>query len=149
VLPFKGIMEILHVMRLRDTARLPSRESPLSAGWDLYSDQEAVLEPGSRALIGTGLVVAVVEPGHYARIAPRSGLAAKRCIDIGAGVVDTNYRGELFVLLVNNGTAPQKVEPGDCVAQLIVEAYHAGGIVEVTELEGVERDDGRFGSLGH
>ncbi len=138
----------LLVHRLRDSATLPQRGSPLAAGWDLHSDQEAVLDPGARALLGTGLAVAVAQPGHYARIAPRSGLAAKRCIDVAAGVVDADYRGELFVLLVNNGTVPQKVEPGDRIAQLIVEAYSPGEIMEVTALDPTERGSGGFGSTG-
>ena len=86
--------------------------------------------------------------GNYGRIAPRSGLAAKNFIDIGAGVIDSDYRGEVKVLLFNFNTTPFTVNVGDRIAQLIIEKYTRTTIEEVEDLDATVRGEGGFGSTG-
>jgi len=114
------------------------------------STSEVVVPAKGKALIPTGLAMAI-PIGNYGRIAPRSGLAAKNFIDVGAGVIDADYRGEVKVLLFNFGEADFKVQPGDRVAQLIIEKYTRTEIEEVADgadLESTERGEGGFGSTG-
>jgi len=98
-------------------------------------------------LVSTGLQIAP-PAGHYARIAPRSGLASKLFIDVGAGVVDGDYRGEVKVLLFNFSDTEFEVKKGDRIAQLICEKYAHVEIVETDSLEETERGSGGFGSTG-
>ena len=100
-----------------------------------------------KKLIGTGIAMAI-PIGNYGRIAPRSGLAAKHMIDVGAGVIDADYRGEVKVLLFNFGETDFAVSEGDRIAQLIVEKYTQTELVEVTDLSETERGEGGFGSTG-
>jgi len=88
----------------------------------LYSIENIVISPRGKALISTGISVQI-PIGNYGRIAPRSGLAVKHFIDVGAGVVDADYRGEVRVLLFNFGEEEFKVSQGDRIAQLIIEKY--------------------------
>lgn len=86
--------------------------------------------------------------GNYGRIAPRSGLACKHMIDVGAGVIDSDYRGEVRILLFNFSEKDFEVQKGDRIAQLIIEKYSITTIREVTELGNTERGEGGFGSTG-
>ena len=86
--------------------------------------------------------------GNYGRIAPRSGLAAKHSIDVGAGVIDADYRGELKVLLFNFADKDFSINPCDRIAQMIIEKYSPTELIEVTDLESTERGAGGFGSTG-
>ena len=95
-------MNQLQVKLLSENATLPKKGSPLSAGFDLSSAQDTVIQAGARGLVKTDISVAC-PPGTYARIAPRSGLAVKKGIDVGAGVVDADYRGPVGVVLFNFG----------------------------------------------
>ena len=108
----------LMVMKLHPNAVVPSRGTAGSAGFDLSSVEEATVKLGSRQLIHTGIAVACPS-GTYFRIAPRSGLALRHSLGIGAGVVDPDYRGEIMVLLINDGTSPFHVQPGDRVADFL------------------------------
>ena len=92
----------LHFKKLDPRAMLPTRGSSAAAGLDLYSIESVTLEPGQRVIARTGLAVAVPE-GHYGRVAPRSGLATKQGLDVLAGVIDADYRGEIGCLLLNTG----------------------------------------------
>ena len=103
-----------------EDATMPMRGTPNSAGFDVTSVEAVVLQPGEQKLINTGLAIACPQ-GSYARVAPRSGLALKHNLSIGAGVIDADYRGDVGILLVNNGTAPFKVAVGDRIAQLVLE----------------------------
>jgi dUTP pyrophosphatase len=105
---------------LSEGAKMPSRGSAYSAGADLYANESKTLGPGEFGTIKTGIRVALPE-NRYGRIAPRSGLAAKHGIDVLAGVIDSDYRGEILVVLINHGKLPFKVEKGMAIAQLIVE----------------------------
>src|SRR6266403_4391157 len=95
--------QFLRFKKLDPRAMLPTRGSPFSAGLDLYSIEAITLEPKQRQLIRTGLAVAIPE-GHYGRLAPRSGLAVQKGLDVLAGVIDADYRGEIRCLLYNAGS---------------------------------------------
>jgi dUTP pyrophosphatase len=141
------MFERLHFKRLHPGARLPTRGSAGAAGLDLYAVERVTLEPGGRAAVRTGLAVAV-PAGFYGRVAPRSGLAARHGIDVLAGVIDSDYRGELLCALVNHGREPFEIEPGARVAQLIVEAIATPEPAWAEDLEETERGAGGFGSTG-
>ena len=100
-----------------------------------------------KVLVGTGLAFGIPE-GNYGRIAPRSGLAAKHSIDIGAGVIDSDYRGELKVLLFNFSDTDFKISEGDRIAQMIITKYTLTTLAEVETLDATVRGDGGFGSTG-
>lgn len=100
-----------------------------------------------KAVVQTDLAVAI-PPGHYGRVAPRSGLAAKLFIDVGAGVIDCDYRGPLGVVLFNHGADDFHIKPGDRIAQLILEQISNPPVVEVDDLDATDRGAGGFGSTG-
>ena len=136
-----------------DKATVPTRGSAHAAGYDLYAAEDAKIEPLCRQLIMTNLSV-TCPPKHYARIAPRSGLAYRSGINVLAGVIDEDYTGDVGVILHNTGTDDMfKVTKGDRIAQLIFTPYHDGLPVRVVE-EGETktsaggRGDKGFGSTG-
>jgi dUTP pyrophosphatase len=139
------------VTRLREDAVLPTRAYPGDAGLDLVACDRHELAPGARALVGTGIAVAIPE-GHAGFVTPRSGLAAKHGITIvnTPGLVDAGYRGELRVILHNtDDREPFVVEPGMRIAQLVVVPFAATALREVEALPQSERGEGGFGSSGH
>jgi dUTP pyrophosphatase len=137
----------LSVKRLSDKATLPKRGSEFAAGLDLSSAEDMVIPAGKRALVKTDLSIAC-PPGTYARIAPRSGLALKKGIDVGAGVVDADYRGPVGVILFNKGDDDFEIKVGDRIAQLILEQIILPDIIETDELPDTVRGEGGFGSTG-
>jgi len=140
----------LPFQKLRADAIVPARAYAHDAGLDLAACDRVELAPGQRALVGTGLAVAIPE-GHAGFVQPRSGLAAKHGITIvnAPGLIDAGYRGELKVALLNTDTASSfVVEPGMRIAQLVVLALPPVQPVEVAELPGSERGAGGFGSSG-
>jgi dUTP pyrophosphatase len=139
--------ERLMFKRLHPEARLPSRGSERAAGLDLCAVERVTLAPGGRAAVRTGLAVAI-PAGFYGRVAPRSGLAVRHGIDVLAGVVDADYRGEILCALVNHGTEPFEVEPGARVAQFIIEAIATPEPEWADDLEETGRGAGGFGSTG-
>lgn len=141
------MFERLHFKRLHPDARLPTRGSAHAAGLDLYSLERVTLAPGGRAAVRTGLAVAIPE-GFYGRVAPRSGLAVRHGLDVLAGVIDSDYRGEILCALVNLGSEPFEVAPGARVAQLIVEAIALPEPGWAEDLEETARGAGGFGSTG-
>ncbi|XP_057975662.1 deoxyuridine 5'-triphosphate nucleotidohydrolase [Malania oleifera] len=140
-------LPLLQVKKLSETAVLPSRASPLSAGYDLSSAKEMKVPARGKALVPTDLSIAIPE-GTYARVAPRSGLALKHSIDVGAGVIDADYRGPVGVLLFNHSDVDFEVKAGDRIAQLIIEVIVTPDVKEVEELDTTERGVGGFGSTG-
>lgn len=140
-------MAHLLVKRQTDKAKIPTKGSLLAAGYDLYAAEEATVLVNGRRLIGTGLAMTVPE-GHYGRIAPRSGLAVKHGISVGAGCIDRDFSGQIKVLLMNHGDSDFLVQEGDRIAQLIIEKISSPEIKEVDELEQTARGDGGFGSTG-
>jgi dUTP pyrophosphatase len=139
--------ERLLFKRLHPEARLPSRGSTRAAGLDLCAIERVMLAPCGRAAVRTGLAVAIPE-GFYGRVAPRSGLAVRHGIDVLAGVIDSDYRGEILCALVNHGTEAFEIEPGARVAQLVVEAIATPEPAWADDLEETERGAGGFGSTG-
>jgi dUTP pyrophosphatase len=137
------------VRRLDAGLPLPNRARPGDAGVDLYAATPVTLAPGERATVGTGVAVAIPE-GHAGLVTPRSGLADRHGLGVvnAPGVVDSGYRGEIRVILVNHGSAPVSLSRGDRIAQLVVVPVAAGDLVEVTELPDSERGAGGFGSTG-
>ena len=130
---------------------LPSQAYAGDAGLDLAACERVELGPGARALVPTGLAVAIPE-GYAGYVQPRSGLAAKHGISIvnTPGLVDSGYRGELLVNLVNHDDADTfVVEPGMRIAQLVILPVPSVELVEVDELPQSERGAGGFGSSGH
>lgn len=141
--------DILRVKRLSDKAVLPTRGSEFSAGYDLSSAETKVLAAGQRTIIKTDLSIAC-PPGTYGRVAPRSGLTVKFGIHVGAGVVDSDYRGPLGVVLFNLGDKDFEIKEGDRIAQLILEEIKMVPVLDVgeAELDATERGAGGFGSTG-
>ena len=138
----------LAVRRLRDDAVLPSQAYPGDAGLDLAACERVELGPGERAMVGTGLAVAIPE-GYAGFVQPRSGLAARHGITIvnTPGLVDSGYRGELRVVLLNTDARETfVVEPGMRIAQLVVLAVPGVEAVEVDQLPESERGVRGFGS---
>ena len=138
---------VLCFTKLTSQARAPVKGSEYAAGFDLFSAEAVVIQPGGRACIRMDLQLAI-PPGCYGRVAPRSGLALKHGIDVGAGVVDANYRGNVAVLLFNFGSAEFSVALGDRVAQLILERICYAELVEVSALDQTPRGSSGFGSSG-
>tara|TARA_Y100000996_G_scaffold414463_1_gene405421 strand:- start:1042 stop:1473 length:432 start_codon:yes stop_codon:yes gene_type:complete len=139
--------ETLQIKRLTLDATLPTRASPGSVGYDLYSLNDLCIQPNSRDIVSTG-VCATIPMGCYGRIAPRSGLTVKYGIHVGAGVIDPDYTGELKVCLFNLGSVPFEIKKGDKIAQLILEKCMTPLIEEVNELQKTMRANRGFGSSG-
>ena len=134
-------------VKLDQGAKAPFKASAGAAGYDLYANEEGVIPKNFRSLVSTGVYLEIPE-GCYGRIAPRSSLACKHCVDVGAGVVDNDYRGELKVLLINNGEGDFIIKKGDRIAQLIFENYSSPTIQVVGALNDTARGAGGFGSTG-
>lgn len=144
-------MTELPVQRLREGAVLPARAYDGDAGLDLSASERVELGPGERAVVGTGLAVAIPE-GHAGFVQPRSGLAAKHGISVvnSPGLVDSGYRGELRVVLLNTDRHEAfVVEPGMRIAQLVVVPVAVPEVREVEELPQSERGERGFGSSAH
>ena len=130
-----------------ERARLPTRGSLFAAGLDLYSVEALKLAPGERAAVRTGLSVAIPH-GFYGRVAPRSGLAVEHGLDVLAGVIDSDYRGEIKCALINHGQRPVEIEVGQRIAQLIIEAIATPQPAWADDLDETSRGAGGFGSTG-
>jgi dUTP pyrophosphatase len=140
----------ISVKRLDPDLPLPHYALASDAGLDLHASQRVVIEPGARALVGTGLAVAI-PTGWAGLVLPRSGLALRHGVTVlnAPGLIDAGYRGEVKVLLVNHDPrATATVERGERVAQLIVQTVASVELVEVDELPASERGGGGFGSTG-
>jgi dUTP pyrophosphatase len=151
----------LRVTLLREGARLPSRAHEGDAGLDLHASEPATIGAGERASVGTGIAVEIPS-GHAGLVLPRSGLAARRGIALvnSPGLIDSGYRGEVRVLLLNTDRHPFEVQPGDRIAQLLVTSYAAAEPVEAVDRvelsattpaargAGAVRGEGGFGSSG-
>ena len=143
-------MTELPVARLRDDAILPAQAYDGDAGLDLAACEHAQLAPGERAIVGTGLAVAIPD-GYAGLVVPRSGLAARHGLTIvnAPGLIDSGYRGELKVILLNTDPRePFVIEPGMRIAQLVLVKVASVHLVEVEELHESERGTAGFGSSG-
>ena len=145
---------MIKVKLLNENAKLPVKAHPGDAGFDLFASESVSIPPLSRALIGTGISVAfpkstLSKHSYYMRIAPRSGLAAKKGIDVFAGVIDFEYRGEYKVCLFNSSNEPFEVAVGDRIAQMIPTVFLETDIKQVEGLDtNTSRSAGSFGSSG-
>lgn len=141
---------VLRIKRLSEKATLPIRGSKDAVGYDLSSMENTIVPARNKALIRTGLSFEIPK-GLYGRVAPRSGLACKKSIDVGAGVIDPDYRGEVGVLLFNHGDEDFPVKEGDRIAQLILEQVKILKVEQVSNqdhLSKTERGVSGYGSTG-
>jgi len=137
----------LYFKKLDPAATLPTRGSSFSAGLDIYSIEELTIGPGSRTLARTGLSVAIPE-GFYGRVAPRSGLAVKQGLDVLAGVIDSDYRGELLCALYNTSDETISLPAETKICQLIIEKIATPEAAWSDDLSETARGAGGFGSTG-
>ena len=130
---------------------IPEYETDGAAGMDIkaYLDEQVIIEPGERKLIPTGLFMEI-EKGYEVQIRARSGLALKKgiCLANGIGTIDSDYRGEVGVILVNLGNEAFAVNNGDRIAQMVVLKYEKADVIQAEELSETERGDGGFGHTG-
>ena len=137
----------MKVRFLSDSAFLPTRGSQYSAGLDLYAPCPGEIKPLERLLVP--LDISIELPlGTFGHILPRSGLALKYGIHVGAGVIDSDYRGNLGVLLFNLGDQPFSFKEGDRIAQLVVKTYEHVSIENVDDISDTNRGENGFGSSG-
>lgn len=143
------MVEIL-IRRLDEHVPVPAYSHPGDAGADLVTTVDVTLAPGERAMVPTGISIALPD-GYVALVHPRSGLAAKFGVSIvnAPGTVDAGYRGEVKVLLINlDPLEPVRLQRGDRIAQLVVQRVERARFVEVDRLPGSARGDGGYGSTG-
>lgn len=137
----------LIVSKLSKDAIIPKRGSEYAAGLDLYSPISCTIQPLQRILVKLDIAIELPS-GTFGHVLPRSGLALKYGIHIGAGVIDEDYRGNVGVLMFNFGSEPYTFFAGDRIAQLVVKSYERVDIIENDTLEESQRGDGGFGSSG-
>jgi dUTP pyrophosphatase len=142
----------LFVKRLVPDSILPTRGSKYAAGLDLYASESVCIPTQSLdntgSLVSTGISM-VIPNGYYGRIAPRSGMSVKYGLIINAGVIDSDYRGEIKILFNNFTKCNVIIQRGDKVAQIIIEKIALLDVQEVENLEDTERGDNGFGSTGY
>ena len=139
----------IDVLRHDPDLALPARAREGDAGLDLLAAATVTLSPGGWQLVPTGLRMAIPE-GYAGLVLPRSGLALRAGVTVlnAPGLIDSGYRGEVGVLLVNHGPEPVTLSRGERIAQLVIQAVARATLVEVRELEGSQRGPGGFGSTG-
>ncbi len=136
----------LYIKLINNNNILPSKYTENAAGIDLSSNEDGIIETQERQMISTGIIIQIPD-GYYGRIAPRSGLALKNGIDVFAGVIDSDYRGEIKVILYNSDKNKKyEYKKGDKIAQLIIEKYYNLEIEKLNEISKSERGDKGFGS---
>lgn len=145
-------MEVLKIKKVRDDAKVPNRATTGSAGLDLCAciDEPITLEDGATALIPTGIAIALPSAEYGAFVFPRSGIAVKHGIGLlnSVGVIDSDYRGEIMVGVINQISTPYTIQPGERVAQMVIMPVSMMPIEEVSDLDETERGAGGFGSTG-
>lgn len=138
---------MMRIKRLIDRLPAPQRETDGSAGYDLRSAIGAItIRPGERRVVETGFAWEI-PVGMVGLVRPRSGLAVRKGLHVMAGVIDSDYRDEVKVLLVNLGDTPIEIITGDRIAQMVVTLFHGNELIEVDELDDINRGGG-FGSTG-
>ena len=144
-------MQKVKIIKLNENAKMPHYGSKYAAGADLYAliDEPVIIEPNETKLIHTGLAMEIPE-GYAGLIYARSGLASKKGLAPAnkVGVIDSDYRGEVMVALLNHSQIAQIIEPFERIAQLVIAPFLKVEYVEADELEGTERGTGGFGSTG-
>ena len=139
----------LRFKKVHPDAVLPSYAHPSDAGMDVRSVEDATLAPGKRALVHTGLVM-LLPPMYEAQVRPRSGLALKSGVTVlnTPGTIDSGYRGEVGVILINLGETEFQVRKGDKIAQLVIAPVTQPDVAEVFEIDETDRGSSGFGSTG-
>ena len=143
---FKNMSNTLEIT-LEENATMPTRATEGSAGYDLYSCNNYEIKSRSQILVDTGVKMKIPQ-GYYARIAPRSGLSWKKFTDVGAGVIDSDYRGIIKVILRNFSDDTLSIFKGDKIAQIIITKISTPKLIVVEILDDTERGEGGFGSTG-
>ena len=142
----------IDIKKVNINARIPVRATDGSAGADLYAciDADIVLKPGERRLIPTGIALGIPDNGCGAFIFPRSSVSSKYGVSLAncVGVVDSDYRGEIMVPLINHSTEDYTIKNGDRIAQMVVMPVILPDFIPVEELNGTPRGNGGFGSTG-
>ncbi len=145
-------MEFLKIKKLREGAKVPNRATSGSAGLDLCAsiDEPITLEGGATAVIPTGIAIALPSAEYGAFVFPRSGIAVKHGIGLlnSVGVIDSDYRGEIMVGVINQISTPYTIQPGERVAQMVIMPVSMMPVEEVSDLDETERGAGGFGSTG-
>lgn len=146
------IMEKLKIKKVRENAKVPFRATSGSAGLDLCAaiDEPIVLKGGATAVIPTGIAIALPSNEYGAFVFPRSGIAIKHGIGLlnSVGVVDSDYRGEIMVGVINQISEEYVIQPGERIAQMVIMPVSMMPVEEVAELDETVRGDGGFGSTG-
>lgn len=144
---------MIKVKKLTESAKIPEKAYPTDAAFDLFSDEDTIIPSMERKVIKTGIAISM-DPidsdiySSYIRIAPRSGLSAKKGIDVFAGVMDISYRGEFLVCLFNSSKEDFEIKKGDKIAQIIPTVILKTDIKEVDSLDETDRGVNNFGSTG-
>lgn len=136
-------------IKLDDNATVPSYRTAGSAGADISSAEDIVIAPGRSAMVSTG-IHPEIPAGYEIQVRPRSGLAARHSVTVlnTPGTIDSDYRGEVKVILINHGTEPFEIHRGDRIAQLVLAPVAVADFIAVDEISGTERGAGGFGSTG-
>lgn len=139
----------VQIQKLTQTAKLPFHGSDAAAGYDLYADQDCVINPGESIKVSTGIAMAIPD-GYWGGIYARSGLATKQGLRPSncTGVIDPDYRGQIIVALYNDSQTRRIVHKGDKIAQMIISPFLYWQIKEVKKLDDTDRGSGGFGSTG-
>lgn len=138
---------VLKVKRLSQDAKLPLRSTEGAAGYDLFSTIDCKLAPGQKECVNTGISIQLL-PTYVGIIKSRSGLSVKSNLEVGAGVIDPDYRGEVRVVLRNFGSEPYQIKKGDKIAQIVIHEFFRGEVEDVDSLEDTVRGVKGFGSTG-
>jgi dUTP pyrophosphatase len=145
-------MEVLQIKKLKENAKVPARGTAGSAGLDLCAciDEPITLNCGDTAVIPTGIAIALPSAGYGAFVFPRSGIAVKHGIGLlnSVGVIDSDYRGEIMVCVINQKRDAYTIEPGERIAQMVIMPVSMMPVEEVTQLNETDRGEGGFGSTG-
>lgn len=145
-------MKTLRIKKVRENAKLPTRGTVGSAGLDLYAciDEPITLNDGDKAIIPTGIAIGLDDPHYAAFVYARSGLAIKHGIGLlnSVGVIDSDYRGEICVGVINQLKEPYTIEPFERIAQMVIQPVSLPELVEVDDLDETDRGAGGFGSTG-
>ncbi len=138
----------LRYKKLHPDAKVPTYAHATDAAMDLYTVEDFLLAPGERKSVPTGLAFAI-PTGYVGLIWDKSGVSHKRGIKCLGGVIDSGYRGEVFLGVVNVGTQTQQFAKGDKVSQMLIQKVEQPHLVEIDELDETDRGEGAFGSTGH
>ena len=137
----------IKVKKLDENAKMPEKSSKCAAGWDLYALKDDSVPPKNRCIIKTGIAMEIPD-GYYGRIVDRSSMALKFKQDIKAGTIDSDYRGEIGILMHNDTEDRFLIKAGDKIAQMLIKKEPLVEMVQVDELSLTERGSGGFGSTG-